>query len=217
MQRESTRTRILVAARTLLEEGGYHAVGMAEIARAAGVSRQAVYLHFGSKAALLLALVEWVDRSGPLGGMLESVRAARTGREALAALVHASAEYDPHILEIAAALDAARRTEPDAAAAWRDRMGRRRSTAAGVVGRLAGEGELAEGWRPAEAADFLWALLSPQARALLVERGWAPGRYEKLMLAVLERALLKPARARGRRPHARRGKAAAPEGPAPSV
>ena len=56
----TTRDRILAAARTLLENRGFD-VGMGEIARQAGISRQAVYLHFQSKADLLRQLTTWVE------------------------------------------------------------------------------------------------------------------------------------------------------------
>ena len=51
----TTRDRILTAARKLLEERGFD-VGMGEIFRRAGISRQAVYLHFTSKTDLLQQL-----------------------------------------------------------------------------------------------------------------------------------------------------------------
>ena len=50
-----TRTRALKAAWKLLEEGG-SSVRMADIAKAAGISRQAVYLHFPTRAELLVAV-----------------------------------------------------------------------------------------------------------------------------------------------------------------
>jgi AcrR family transcriptional regulator len=53
-QRLDARAAILDAARRLLEERGYHGIGLDAIGREAGVSRQAVYLHFRSKAGLLL-------------------------------------------------------------------------------------------------------------------------------------------------------------------
>ena len=57
----STRERILTATRRLLE-GGRVNVGLEDVAKRAGVSRQAVYLIFGSRAQLLLALVDAMDR-----------------------------------------------------------------------------------------------------------------------------------------------------------
>lgn len=54
------RERILVAAAELIAGRGYHAVSMAEIGAAAGVVGSAVYRHFDSKAAVLVALLDRV-------------------------------------------------------------------------------------------------------------------------------------------------------------
>src|SRR4028118_160839 len=51
-----TRTQIIEAARTMFEELGYYGAGLGAIAKMAGDSRQAIYLHFSSKAELLTAL-----------------------------------------------------------------------------------------------------------------------------------------------------------------
>ena len=48
-----TKTRILETAWTLVNERGI-GVGVGEIAAAAGVSRQLVYVHFTSRAGLLV-------------------------------------------------------------------------------------------------------------------------------------------------------------------
>ena len=48
--------RILGAALTLITKRGDAHVTMAQIARAARVSRQAVYLHFADRAELMVAL-----------------------------------------------------------------------------------------------------------------------------------------------------------------
>ena len=50
-----TRSRILDATVNMLEEHGGVGVRMGDIAKAAGISRQAVYLHFASRAELLVA------------------------------------------------------------------------------------------------------------------------------------------------------------------
>ena len=51
----NTRAAILDAARAMFEEKGYFAVGLEAVAARAGISRQAIYLHFESKADLLRA------------------------------------------------------------------------------------------------------------------------------------------------------------------
>jgi AcrR family transcriptional regulator len=175
-----TRTAILSAARRLLEKRGYFGVGLDWIARAAGVSRQAVYLHFGSKAGLLLALVDWIDQTGQLPELTRRVEEATTGSEALDRFIELHAAYVPEVLGVATVLESARRTDPDAAAAWEDRMERRYGAARSVVGRLARDGVLAEGLTTAEATDLLWALTSIQTcEQLIVTRGWSPRRYER--------------------------------------
>jgi AcrR family transcriptional regulator len=57
-QTERNRARVLAAARDLLLRRGFHAVSVEEIADAAGFSRGVVYSQFGTKADLLLALLE---------------------------------------------------------------------------------------------------------------------------------------------------------------
>src|SRR3954470_2872435 len=100
-KREQTHTAILHAARQLFEERGAQAVKLEDVARRAGVSRQAVYLHFGSRAGLLLALVGHVDETGPLRQLATRVTDAATGGEALDALIELQADYWPVIYRIA--------------------------------------------------------------------------------------------------------------------
>lgn len=54
------KERILAAAADLVAEHGYHAVGMADIGAAAGVTGSAIYRHFDSKSAVLVALFDRV-------------------------------------------------------------------------------------------------------------------------------------------------------------
>jgi AcrR family transcriptional regulator len=54
------KERILSAAADLVARHGYHAVGMADIGAAAGVTGPAVYRHFESKSAVLVALFDRV-------------------------------------------------------------------------------------------------------------------------------------------------------------
>ena len=56
-----TRTRILNACRALLESDAGAVTRMSDVAKAAGVSRQAVYLHFKTRAELLIALTRHID------------------------------------------------------------------------------------------------------------------------------------------------------------
>ena len=61
-----TRNRLLDAASACFAEQGYNAAGVAEICRAAGVSKGAFYHHFPSKQVLFLELLNrWLDGLKP--------------------------------------------------------------------------------------------------------------------------------------------------------
>ncbi|MGW7197577.1 TetR/AcrR family transcriptional regulator [Streptomyces chryseus] len=61
-QREETRRTLLRESRRLFSTLGYASVGLSEIVRAAGVTKGALYHHFGSKAELFRAVLEQVQQ-----------------------------------------------------------------------------------------------------------------------------------------------------------
>jgi AcrR family transcriptional regulator len=79
---QATRAALITTARPLFAERGYAAVATEEIVRAAGLTRGALYHHFGGKRELLAAVYEQLERelaeriasvalgaSDPLGAM----------------------------------------------------------------------------------------------------------------------------------------------------
>lgn len=82
------REQILDAAMELAESGGFHALSIDGIARAAGISRPIVYQHFGDLPGVLNALV---DREGEralaqLGALLPTAVAADPREQLVGAL-----------------------------------------------------------------------------------------------------------------------------------
>ncbi|MCU1693734.1 MAG: TetR family transcriptional regulator [Frankiales bacterium] len=86
------KERILRAAAELIARDGFHPVSMAEIGAAAGVTGSAIYRHFDSKVAVLVALL---DRA--VDGLLADARRTVTEtpdlRDALDLLVDSQVEF----------------------------------------------------------------------------------------------------------------------------
>ena len=59
----STHDRILETTWHLMEKSQGQGVDIADIAKAAGVSRQAVYLHFKSRTELLIETTRYIDKT----------------------------------------------------------------------------------------------------------------------------------------------------------
>jgi len=59
---EAVRTRLLKAAVRVFDRKGYSAASVREVAEMAGVTKPAVYYHFGSKEGLLIAILEQAKR-----------------------------------------------------------------------------------------------------------------------------------------------------------
>ena len=187
---EETRSRILEATWNLLSSAD-SAVRMADVAKAAGVSRQAVYLHYPSRAELLIATTRHIDEVEDVAGQLNAVFANADGRSQLRAFVLAWGNYIPIVQGGAKRLMAIRDVDPDAAAAWEDRMTGLYNAARAVVETLHRDGELAEDLSVDEAADLLWATVSvPTWEALTVSRGMTQDRYLEVTLRSLTRQLV---------------------------
>ncbi|MDP6453266.1 MAG: helix-turn-helix domain-containing protein [SAR202 cluster bacterium] len=187
----NTRTKILESARELLIERGYFGVGLQEVAREAGVSRQAVYLHFKSKAELLKALVHYVDDEIGVPEIMRPVREAETGPDALDLGVAAYGVIEPQIYDVASLLYAARRSDDAAEATWQDIMAVRRANIRAGIVRLQEEGSLAANWTVDEATDFAWTLLSVHTyEYLVVERKWAIDRFVEHLRSTLREILV---------------------------
>nr|WP_300033427.1 TetR/AcrR family transcriptional regulator [uncultured Roseobacter sp.] len=191
-EKNPTRTRILSATRTLLETQGTAAVRMSDIAKAAKISRQALYLHFPNRAELLRATVRWLDEVYDIEERLRPSRSAPDGRTRLNAWISVWGGYIPQIQGVARALQAMRDTDAEAKAAWDDRMTAVRHGCAAVVSALVADGLLTPDLAEDEATDLLHALLSVQTwEQLCKDSAWPQERYIAVMQQTAERALIR--------------------------
>ena len=187
-----TRTRILVATVAMLEEHGGRGVRMGDIAKAAGISRQAVYLHFTSRAQLLEATTKYLDELLDLDRRLAPSRAAKRGVDRLALYIEFWGNYVPEIYAVAKALLLVQDTDEAAAAAWRNRMLAMRDGCRAAIDALHSDGKLAPGWTPKRATDVLWTmLLVPNWENLTGECGWSKQQYVRWMKTVADRTFVK--------------------------
>lgn len=189
-----TRSRILEAAWLLVgERGTTGAVTVADIAAAAGVSRQLVYFHFENRAGLLVAMARHHDARS---GFRDRAAAFRTlpAVEGLEELLRAWCDYVPELMPVARALEAAAITGDEGAAAWKDRMGDLREAFCIAVERVEREGRLAKGWTVQSATDWIWARSHlTNWQHLVGERGWPPDVYKERTTRSILAELLVPA------------------------
>ena len=185
-----TRTRILEAATNLLLKRAGGEVSIAEIANAAGVSRQAVYLHFADRGALFVALVDFVDAKRGLKEVLDTIRNAPSGVAALRAMAAAQAKTNPEVWPLARASEAVRRTDEAMEKAWQNRLQDRHAGCKAIVKRLAKEGSLRQGLPIDVATDLLWTITSIRTwEDLALDRKWKRSEYEEHISGVLVRVL----------------------------
>ncbi len=186
---EDTRTRILTAALKLLEAG--EKTRMTDIARAAGISRQALYLHFETRADLLIAVTRHVDVLNNSDDLLAASRAAETGVARLDAYIEAWGGYIPVVYKVAKPIMAMAETDDAARAAWDERMAGMRHGCAAAVEALARDGRLRSEFDMKTATDILWAQLSvPTWEALTQTCGWSQGDYIARQKLIARRLLV---------------------------
>lgn len=187
-----TRTRILEATRRLIEERQDPNIRMRDIAKAAGISRQALYLHFASRSELMIETTHYVDEIKGLGERLRAFESASSGGELLDIYVETWGRYIPEIYGIGKVLLRASETDEAAAAAWSDRMRFLRMGCGRIVKTLHSEGKLAPGWGLEEAEEMLWTNLSVRNwEQLTIDCGWSVDRYIHWMQHMLRSAFVR--------------------------
>lgn len=187
-----TRTAILEAARTLFDERGYANTSVRVLAGEAGVAVQTVYAAFGSKAGVLLGLLDAMDRA-----TVEPIATRLARAEDPREMVALAAALERHVRETGAGLlglvAQAAATDPEVARVWEQGFQRHREGIARLCARLAEGGHLRDGLMSEEATATALALTSVEAyEELLRRRGWSHDRYEEWLAHELRHALLSP-------------------------
>lgn len=191
-QAEETRRRILSAARHLFVAEGYGRTTIDAIAAAAQVAAQTVYAAFGSKGAMLMALLEQLAADADLP-RLQQALAANSGdprRQLRAAVSFTGRMYAAgfDLIDLARTVSG---VEPDLATMWQTGEERRYKANSQLVTAWARAGALKPGLSPAAATDLLWALSGPDIYRLLVkERGWSERSRVERLSHMLELMLL---------------------------
>lgn len=174
----NTRDAILTATKALVESTSFADVSLARVAADAGVSRQAVYLHFGSRTGLLLALVAWMDETGRLRSLMDPVLKLDDPAEVLLGSIAAATAYNADVAAVSLALREARRSDEAAAAAWNDLRAARIAAIRSVVTPVANSGGLRPGRNVRLATDMIYAMISPTMyEDLVIDRKWSQRRY----------------------------------------
>ena len=188
----ATRRRILEAARKLLEARPGANIAMGEVAERAGVSRQALYLHFADRTDLFLEVSRLVDSTARTPARQRRIDEAPTARDAFQEAISLQAFLKPRLKGVATALDVLRRSDPAADAAWREREHARLQRCERVVQRLHDEGHLVSGWDVPTASRCFWAVTSQRVwDDLVMDQGWSTAQYRNHITALLEAALLR--------------------------
>lgn len=189
----NTRKRILEATWQLMEQCLGKTISMSDVAKAAGISRQAVYLHFDSRTELMIATSNYVDEIKGLDERLNKFKTASTGTELLEACIEVWGNYIPEIYGIAKALLATRDTDEAMNAAWNSNMGCLREICKETIVTLESEGILAPEWSKEEAIEMFWTIISIHNwEQLTTECGWSTTQYIDKMKILLKRTFISP-------------------------
>jgi AcrR family transcriptional regulator len=186
----AVRARILREAWAMIEAGRIGDLTMAAVGKAARVSRQTVYIQFGTRAGLLVQMVRERDATNHRQEQLAAALEEPDPIDVLIAVTRVLAAWWQDINPIAQAMYGAALTDDAARAAWEDRMTHLDELAEQVVQRLDTAGVLAPGWDVAQASDWLANQLNPLGWVLLTDAGWSQRTYEERMTAVVRTVLV---------------------------
>ncbi|MGS0683791.1 TetR/AcrR family transcriptional regulator [Nakamurella sp. GG22] len=190
-----TRARVLEVARDRFLNDGYSATTVPAVARAAGISPQAIYKIFGNKVGLIKAIFD-VAIAGddepvpvPQRPALVDVSRQTDPYKKLELYAQFVADTAPRHVPVQLLIQSAAATHPDAQELW-DRLSAERLTGMTMFAQYLAP-HLRKDVTIEEARDVLWAYNSAELWDLLVgQRGWSAQRYAVHLARTLAHALL---------------------------
>lgn len=184
---EETRHRLTASARRLFLERGYAATTIEAIASDAGLAVQTFYAVFGSKKAVLFAILDEGEAKADMPGLLERLRNESDPRRQLRLIVDFNVRLFEQVADLIEIRRMAALADLDIAAIDREGTTRRRAGQAAFVRGWANRRALRPGVSEREAPDILWGMTSPELyRLFVVERGWPGPRYADWLFTVLD-------------------------------
>jgi AcrR family transcriptional regulator len=179
------------AARLLFARDGYTASSVAQIAREADVAVQTIYSSIGSKADVVVSLVDLIDEEADIGPLLHTLGDLEAPEDLIGLMARITRRVNERCGDIIEVLVSASHAEPEAAAAATEGRRRHKLGARRVATRLHELGALRPGMSRAQADEILTLLTSSETWAQLRrENGWSYARCERWIRAALERMLL---------------------------
>jgi AcrR family transcriptional regulator len=193
-QAQATRRRILDAARAQFLQGGWTTTTVKVIAEEAAVAPATVYAVFGTKRAVLSALIDealasvFPDRQPP--DVWPEIVGHPDQRERARRLVILLSAALPRVEPFERLVREGARADEEIAGLARDLLRWRRASVVRIVDVLAGEDGLRSGVTREQAADLLFALGGPEVYHLLVGiRGWSPEQFDAHLADLLGRLI----------------------------
>lgn len=189
-QAQRTRQAIVQAARRLFDADGFAATTIAAIAAEAGVSQQTVYAVFGSKAAVVRAILEQMEESAEAANWRERIAAESDP----AGILTAFAQWTRAFFEASSPSSSIVQAAPELVDLAAQGDDHRRRALQALIHRLAGMDALPPGLTESAAVDRAWLLTGIHTYLDATTRcGWTPASYGEWLAETLVQQILRPA------------------------
>jgi AcrR family transcriptional regulator len=186
-----TRRAILQAARELFAERGFANTTVKGLAERAGVAIQTIYATFGSKAGVVMGLVDLLDEEAGVEVIHADIQGAVDPRETLRLTARIARQIRERCGDIVNMAREGASTDEQLASVLGEGIRRRHAALATITQTLHTQKALRDGLDPQTAADIAAALLSDEICDVLVDqRHWSYDRYERWLADALAEQLL---------------------------